>query len=143
MRTIKSVESDVRVEDTKFCYANPVMPVKDAKSAATFYRDYLGFTIDVLWEDPNYACVSRGGVTIELGEGRPEHVGSGACVIQVDDVDAIYEEFKAVGMRFVGDFADRDYGSKDFRIRDNDGNLLIFGSALANKNELIARRNVA
>jgi uncharacterized glyoxalase superfamily protein PhnB len=129
--------------DIQFQYANPVMPVKNVKETAKFYKEHLGFTIDVIWENPNYACVSRGGVTIEFGEGRPDHVGSGVCVIQVSNVDGIYEEFTTAGVNFVGDFADRDYGSKDFRIKDNDGNLLIISGALANKKELIAKRNVA
>lgn len=133
----------MKADDVQFHFANPVMPVKDAKQTAKFYKEYLGFSIDVLWENPNYACVSRGGVNIEFGEGRPDHVGSGVCVIQVSDVDIIYEELKTHGVKFVGDFADRDYGSKDFRIRYNDGNLLIFGSALANKDELIAKGNIA
>jgi len=130
-------------DDIAFHYANTVMPVKNTKETAQYYKDYLGFSIDILWENPNYACVSRGGISIELGEGRPNHVGSGACVIQVSDVDAIYDEFSAQGVTFVGDFSERNYGSKDFRVRDNDGNLLIFGSALANKEELIAKRNIA
>lgn len=129
--------------DIDFHFANAVLPVRDARETARFYNERLEFTVTVLWENPNYACVSRGGVSIEFGEGRPEHVGSGACVIQVSDVESIYEEFRNAGMDFVSDFADRDYGSKDFRIRDNNGNLLVSGSALANKDELIAKRNVA
>ena len=61
----------------------------------------------------------------------------------MSDVDSLYYEFKARGVTMVGDFAERDYGSKDFRIRDNDGNLLVFGSALVNKDELIAKGNIA
>ena len=130
-------------EDIEFHFANTVMPVKNAKKTANYYREILGFTLDVLWENPNYACASRGGITIELGEGRPNHVGSGACVIQVSNVDNLYKELKTRGASLVGDFAERDYGSKDFRVKDNDGNLLIFGGALANKNELINKGNVA
>jgi catechol 2,3-dioxygenase-like lactoylglutathione lyase family enzyme len=133
----------MNVDEIQFHFANPVMPVKDVKKTATFYKERLGFTVDVLWEKPNYACVSRGGITIEFGEGPPDHVGSGACVIQVSDVDALYKEFKAQEVNLIGDFAARDYGSKDFRITDIDGNLLVFGSALPNKNELIAKRNLA
>ena len=130
-------------EGIKFHYANPVMAVKDVKRAVKFYREKLGFDIDVLWENPNYGCVSRGGITIEFGEGRPDHVGGSACVIQVSDVESLYNEFKAKDLNFVGDFSEREYGSKDFRIRDNDGNLLVFGSALENKEELIDVGNVA
>ena len=129
-------------EGIQFHFANPVMAVKDVKAAVKFYKEKLGFDIDVLWEKPNYGCVSRGGITIEFGEGRPDHVGGSACVIQVSDVDSLYNEFKAKDLNFVGDFIEREYGSKDFRIRDYDGNLLVFGSALVNKEELIAVGNV-
>jgi len=133
----------MKVEDGQFQSANPILPVRDVKEAAKFYREQLGFSIDVIWENPHYACVSRGGVTIEFGEGRPEHVGSGICYIHVTDVDAVYEELIARRVIHVGALQTRDYGNKDFRVKDNDGNLLIFGSPLINKEELIARRNVA
>jgi len=38
---------------------------------------------------------------------------------------------------------DRDYGSKDFRVKDNNGNMLIVGHAMKNKNELIKQANLA
>lgn len=129
--------------DIKFHYANPVMAVKSVKTTAKFYKEFLGFNIDVLWEKPNYGCVSRGSTTIEFGEGRPDHIGGSAAVLEVNDVDGLYSEFKTRGVNFIGDFAERDYGSKDFRVKDNDGNLLVFGSALVNKKELIAKGNIA
>jgi uncharacterized glyoxalase superfamily protein PhnB len=136
-------EGDVKRDNLRFTSANPVMPVKNAKAAAAYYRDKFGFSIDVLWENPNYACVSRGGITIEMGEGRPTHVGSGVCYIRVDDADRLYNEFKSRKLIFVGDYADRVYGCRDFRVKDSDGNILIFGSALPKKDELIAKHNIA
>ena len=133
----------MKVHDEQFQCANPILPVKNVKETALFYKEKLGFNIDVIWENPNYACVSRGGVTLEFGEGRPEHVGSGVCYIHVKDVEKVYQLYNILGLNLVGDFETRDYGSKDFRIRDNNGNLLIFGSPLSNKKELVAERNVA
>ncbi len=133
----------MKVYDEQFQSANPVLPVKDVKETVCFYEEKLGFSIDVIWENPNYACVSRGGAILEFGEGRPEHVGSGVCYIHVKNVEEIYQLYKVPGQDFVGDLEDRDYGSKDFRIRDNNGNLLIFGSPLHNKKTLIAKRNIA
>jgi uncharacterized glyoxalase superfamily protein PhnB len=127
----------------EFHFCNPVMAVKDVKATAKFYKEALGFDVNIIWENPSYGCVSRGGITIEFGEGRPNHVGGSACVLQVSDVDSLYSEFKSRGVNFVGDFSERDYGSKDFRISDHDGNILVFGGALANKEELIAKGNVA
>ena len=127
----------------EFIGTNPVLPVQDVKETTRFYHERLGFEIDVLWENPNYGCVRRGDVVIEFGEGRPGHVGSGVCIIHVSDVNKLYRELQAAGIELVGDLADRNYGSRDFRVRDNDGNLLIFTSSLPNKDQLIAKRNVA
>jgi uncharacterized glyoxalase superfamily protein PhnB len=130
-------------EEIEFHYANPIMAVKDVKTTVKFYKEKLGFNIDILWENPSYGCVSRGGIVVEFGEGRQNYVGGSACTIQVSNVESLYNEFKEQGVNFVGDFAEREYGSKDFRVRDIDGNLLVFGSALPTKAELIAKRNIA
>lgn len=133
----------MKVNDAQFQSTNPILPVKNVKETALFYKENLGFNIDVVWENPNYACVSRSGVTLEFGEGRPEHVGSGICYIHVKDVEKVYQLYNNLGLNLVGDLEARDYGSKDFRIRDNNGNLLIIGSSLSNKKELVAERNIA
>ena len=81
--------------------------------------------------------VARGRTIIEFGEGRKEYAGSGVCVIFVSDVDVVHHEFSTQNLDFVGDLADRDYGSRDFRVRDNNGNLLIFSSPLIDQGVLM------
>lgn len=127
----------------QFLWANPILPVKDVVETATFFEDKLGFTVNILWQNPSYAVVNRGNATIEFGEGRKQHAGSGICVIGIDDADVIYEEWQSKGIEFVGDFAERDYSSKDFRVRDNNGNMLIVGHALKNQKELLQKGNIA
>lgn len=84
-----------------------------------------------------YAVVARDQVIIEFGEGRKEFAGTGVCNIFVHDVDKIYEELSSKHIEFVGDLSDREYGSRDFRIRDNNGNILIISSPLINQKELL------
>jgi len=127
----------------QFLGANPILPVKSVVETAAYFEKMLGFKIKVLWESPAYGVVKRGNAFIEFGEGRQPHVGSGVCVIQVEDADVIYDEWKAKGVEFMGDFSDRDYGSKDFRVKDNNGNILIVGHALESKSELLKKANVA
>lgn len=57
------------------------------------------------------------------------------------DVDAVYEEYSEKQTEFVEHIADRDYGSRDCRIKDNNGNMLIFSSPLINQQELIEAGN--
>ena len=129
--------------NNKFLGANPILPVKNVVETANYYKDKLGFTINILWEDPSYRVVVRGDAVIEFGEGRKEHAGSGICVIRVEDANTIYNELTAKEIEFVGDFSERDYGSKDIRIKDNNGNMLIIGHALENQNELLQQCNIA
>ena len=61
----------------------------------------------------------------------------------MSDVDSVHREFSSKHIEFVGDIADREYGSRDFRIKDNNGNMLIFSSPLINQQELIEVGNTA
>lgn len=96
-----------------------------------FFEEELGFEIEILQDKPPYAVVARGQTIIEFGEGRKEYAGSGVCVIFVSNVDTVYNEY----------IANRDYGSRDFRIKDNNGNVLIFSSPLIDQKELIDAGN--
>ena len=141
-------QTDSNHAKAKFVGVNPVLPVKNVIESARFYEEALGFKVDIIWEDPAYACISRDSVVIEFGEARQDSVGSSVCYIRLENVDDFYEALKSQPafhhqIEFVGDLADRHYGSRDFRIRDNDGNLLIFGSPLPEQEEMILASNVA
>lgn len=125
----------------QFLCANPVLPVRDVRKTVRFYARQLGFTVVLLWESPPYGAVKRGNAIIEFGEARRHHAGSGVCMVLVDDAERVYKEWQDRDVEFVGDFAKREYGSKDFRVRDNNGNMLIVGHALENQQELIQKGN--
>jgi transcriptional regulator with XRE-family HTH domain len=124
-----------------FLGANPILPVTNVHDTAQFYVEKLGFEVDILWNNPPYAVVARDQTIIEFGEGRKDYAGTGVCVIFVSDVDILYNEYSGKDVEFFGDIADRDYGSRDFRIKDNNGNVLIFNSPLINQQELIEAGN--
>ena len=127
--------------DELFLGTNPILPVNNVNETANFYAEELAFEIEILWKNPPYAVVARDKTIIEFGEGRKEHAGTGICVIFVSDVDSVYREYSSKQIEFVGDIADRDYGSRDFRIIDNNDNMLIFSSPLINQQELIQAGN--
>ena len=114
-----------------------ILPAKRVMETAAFYRDKLGFEVNFIWENPMYGSVRRGDVVIEFGEGRKAFAGSGVCFIRVENADVIYDEFRSKGIEFVDDLNDRDYGCRDFRIKDNNGNTLIIGHTLKNQDALL------
>jgi uncharacterized glyoxalase superfamily protein PhnB len=46
----------------------------------------------------------------------------------VDDVDALYERVREAGADIALEITDTDYGSRDFTVRDPEGNLWAFGT---------------
>ena len=120
-----------------------IFPVQDVATTVKYYIENLGFEVNGVWGNPEYGSVKRYQVVIEFGEGRKDHVGSGVCIIHVENADHIYNELKSKNVEFVGDFSDREYGNKDFRVKDNNGNILIIGHSLKNQNELLLKNKIA
>ncbi len=130
-----------------FLSTTVVLPVISVMETVELYEKKLGFEIMGIWGNPTnaskYGSVRRDNVIIEFGEGRKEYAGNGVCLIHVGNADNIYSELKSNCIEFVGDFADRDYGNKDFRVRDNNGNMLIIGHSLNNQKELLQKHKIA
>ncbi len=76
--------------------------VKDLDRAIAFYRDILGMTF-LFQAPPNMAFFDCGGIRLLLGVAdRPEldHPSS-IIYYKVDDIERVYEIFKARGVEFV------------------------------------------
>ncbi len=123
----------------------PYFFVADIRTAAAYYRDVLGFTIDNLWGDPPSFCMPyRDGLTVMLKQAddrtriRPH--GSDGCTwdayVWVRDADALCQEFAAKGARIVYGPEDKaEYGNREFAIYDVDGYLIAFGHNVAAKKQ--------
>ena len=46
----------------------------------------------------------------------------------MDDPDALFERASATGAEVVQELIDTDYGSRDFSVRDPEGNIWSFGT---------------
>jgi uncharacterized glyoxalase superfamily protein PhnB len=57
-----------------------------------------------------------------------DRVGQGWLYVAVDDVDSLFERANAAGAEVVMEPTDQDYGSRDFSVRDLEGNLWSFGT---------------
>ena len=52
---------------------------------------------------------------------------AGAVVFMVGDADALYESHRANGVEVVEQIADREYGIRDYAVKDLYGYRLVFG----------------
>ena len=109
-----------------------ILPVNDIDAAVDFYTNKLGFWLAFKWgEPPSMAGVNLGDVQIFLHKGTPNADGC-AMYFVVGDADELYEFHKANGVEILVVPEDRDYGLRDYSVRDLNGYKLDFGHALPN-----------
>jgi catechol 2,3-dioxygenase-like lactoylglutathione lyase family enzyme len=114
--------------------AIPILDVRHIEEALSFYVDRLGFAVDFRYEnDPtNYAGVRRDDVRLHMHRQPSEHFENGTWGrlkfrIPVDDPDALFAEFWAMGVLDDDvEVLDTEWKTREFGFRDPDGNALVF-----------------
>lgn len=115
----------------------PVLMARDVRTALDFYAR-LGYAL-VFADDadqPRYAGVARDGLHVHLQWQDASHWNNAldrpAYRFVVDDVDALYAEFLAAGALPAlstspyREPANTPWGTREFHLRDPDGNALQF-----------------
>ncbi len=111
---------------------NAVLTVEDIAAAVEFYTMKLGFTTSFVWGDPpTYAGVKLGAVQMFLRKGTPEPKGC-EVYFHVGDADELYEFHRVQGVEVATSIGDREYGIRDYSVRDLHGYYLTFGHPLYN-----------
>jgi uncharacterized glyoxalase superfamily protein PhnB len=125
----------------------PALPVRDVPRAVAHYCDHFGFETPHVTED--FAVLGRDDAVLHLWgatdedwrsrEGLTEQpicsgaesflAGTASCRIEVNDVDALFEELQGKGVLHEvsrGGVDTTDFGTREFATVDLDGNLLTF-----------------
>jgi catechol 2,3-dioxygenase-like lactoylglutathione lyase family enzyme len=104
---------------------NITFHVSDFKEAVSFYENVLGLQKKSYW--PTYAVFDLCGIMLGLEPGRERGVKKGApdIYLQVDNVDAVCEELKGKGVRFLTEPKDQSWGARTAKFEDPDGNTFI------------------
>ena len=109
------------------------LAVSDVSAAVEFYTTQLGFKVGFTWggPPPTFAGVNLGKVEMFLRKGTPDP--KGCCVyFHVGDADVLYEFHRAKGAAVAQEIGDREYGMRDYVVRDLNGYYLSFGHHLCN-----------
>ncbi|HKP19874.1 MAG TPA: VOC family protein [Thermoleophilaceae bacterium] len=124
----------------------PALPVLRVRAAAEHYREKFGF--DPVHVSDDYAVVARDDAQLHLWGATDEEwrlradltekpvssgaesflAGTASCRIEVEDVEALFEELDAAGVSHptARGLADTDFGTREFPTVDMDGNLIVF-----------------
>jgi uncharacterized glyoxalase superfamily protein PhnB len=115
----------------------PTLHATDARALIRFLVDAFGFEETVVYGDGElveHAQLSwpeGGGIMLGSSrEGTPWALtpGTCGCYVVCSDPDALFGRAAAAGATVVRGLTDTDYGSRDFAVRDPEGNLWSFGT---------------
>ncbi len=126
--------SDRRAAHNRFGQAVPSVPVADCAAAIRYYCNVLGFRKDyddaVLGRDVTlFAGVSRDACALTLNQ----HDGQDYTLTigcEVEDVDALYEEYRARGVKILLAPQNEPWGERHMAVADLDGHELHFSTPL-------------
>ena len=114
----------------------PTLRATDARKLIAFLVEAFGFEETAVYGDDD--TVHHAELTwplgggIMLGSARDDDLamrpGASSAYVVTDEPDALYERATAAGATVVRALHDTDYGSRDFSVRDPDGNLWSFGT---------------
>ena len=122
----------------------PTLRARDARGLIRFLVDALGFEEVVTYGDQpdgsgdvvvhaQLAWPLGGEVMLGSVRDDPDNPwklppGTAGCYVVTDDPDALCDRATAAGAELVMKLHDTDYGSRDFAVRDPEGNLWSFGT---------------
>jgi uncharacterized glyoxalase superfamily protein PhnB len=118
----------------------PILRARDARALIRFLVDVVGFDETVVYgegdrvDHAELAWPAGGGVMLgslredDLGTVWAFQPGSFGAYVVADDIDTLHDRVKAGGGEIVTAPHDTDYGSRDFSLRDPEGNHWSFGT---------------
>lgn len=106
---------------------HPGLAVDDVPAAVAFYTTQLGFSPGFTWgEPPTFAGVNLGKVQVFL-EGTAPPCPPTSVFFVVENVDELFAFHASQGVTILVAPGDREYGLRDYTIRDPFGHRLTFG----------------
>lgn len=105
-----------------------IFHVSNVEISTQYYTQVLGFRVDFRYRD--LVGLESGAVMLYLsgaGQDVKKAIGEGMIYIFCDEVDQYYEHILSKGALLEVAIDNRPYGSRDFAVKDPDGNILTFG----------------
>jgi len=115
----------------------PTLRYRDAPAAIRWLTETLGFTEHSVMKNPDgtiaHAELSWGtGGMVMVGsraaEPSPFDTGTTCIYLVIQEVDAHHDRAVAAGAEVIMPLTDQDYGSRDYAVRDPEGNVWALGT---------------
>lgn len=112
----------------RFENMTPILNVKDVSASIDYYVEKLGFELRWDWgSPPGFACVGRDAIQIFLCRDAQGAPGTWIAIF-VQDVDALYEDYKKSGAIIRQKPTNFLWGAREMNVQDLDGHRLRLSS---------------
>ena len=126
-------------DQVEFRDVAPAYVVRDVEDALSWYRDMLGFELELVNRDPHgedptsYAVLRRDDVSLHLvSESMVEaETGSSGSQITVRGLEALVTMLEDKGVQIIRGIEDQPWGARDAIIADPDGNRVVLSEPAA------------
>ena len=116
----------------------PIIRFKDANAGLAWLKDALGFEEHGVYRGDDgtihHGELRLGDAWLMIGtesDGGDERwgrrAGSGFVYLAVDDAGAAFERAQRAGAELISELEERDYGGREFSLRDHEGNVWSLG----------------
>jgi len=117
----------------------PTLRATDAPALIRFLTEAFGFEATVVYQDgdqvhhaelawPEGGGVMLGSAKASDGDAWPLTPGTFGAYVVTDHPDEVFARAEAAGAEILQELYETDYGSRDFRARDPEGNRWSFGT---------------
>ena len=118
------------MSEPKLSAIAPILQIADLDRSIDFWKRVMAF--EVAWiaggEPANIASFCRDQIYLMVRVEKQPHPCD--IYIEVDGIDSYFQRVSDAGAKVVHPLANRDYGMRDGRVEDLDGNQISLGEAL-------------
>ncbi len=113
----------------EFQAVKPILSVRDVDASIAYYVDKLGFEFAWCWGEPTgFGAVRVGDFEIYFCKEFQGQPGTWVA-IDVDDVDALFEDLKIRGADIRQSPTNFEWGVREMNVCDPDGHRIRFGAS--------------
>ena len=112
---------------TAFLTTVPIIPARDLDASTAWYAEELGYVVHHV--EPEYGIVGRGDSWIHFWgpSGIAPEASTTMLRVGVDGIDTLYGDCQRRGIVHPnGPLERKPWGTREFAVRDRDGNLVTF-----------------
>ncbi|PYV42121.1 MAG: hypothetical protein DMG06_15055 [Acidobacteria bacterium] len=108
----------------------PELPVTNLEESLSYYRTKLGFEVEMMIPQGDYAIVERDDVALHLFQDSAKNHSPASVHIFAQELEELYTELQGRGAQVSQRIVRQPWGNRDFRITDPTGNEIKFTEPL-------------